>query len=158
MRNTMPTTTRIQKIKEKIPPNHPIPHPYIMSGPICQSLYLSPWAKISVHPQNGKTMPAAKTTFLLNSIFYASLFQMIRYHRIATAGGCFEINVLGSNYILVVSIYAIHFATTPFMPPEMSVAKLAKICGNARPPVEARYLGRHWGSNFSLYCRSPWKL
>jgi hypothetical protein len=53
-----------------------------------QSLYLSPWAKTSGHPQKRKTIPAAKATFFLNSIFCASLFQMIRHHRIATAGEC----------------------------------------------------------------------
>ncbi len=43
-----------------------------------------------------------------------------------------------------------HREITPARPPEISEARLVKIRGKARPPGDARYRGRHSGSNFSL--------
>ncbi|MEY2457672.1 MAG: hypothetical protein QOK06_2797, partial [Acidimicrobiaceae bacterium] len=48
-----------------------------------------------------------------------------------------------------------HLDTTPANPPEISDATFVRILGSTRPPGDARYLGSHFGSNFSLYCLSP---
>src|SRR5258706_8849226 len=51
-----------------------------------------------------------------------------------------------------------HFDTTPTSPPEINEATFVRILGSTNPPGDARYLGSHSGSNFSLYSLSPWKL
>src|ERR1700693_22131 len=51
-----------------------------------------------------------------------------------------------------------HFDTTPARPPEISDATFVRIRGSTSPPGDARYLGSHIGSNFSLYSLRPWKL
>ena len=51
-----------------------------------------------------------------------------------------------------------HFDTTPASPPEISDATFVRIRGSTSPPGDARYLGSHIGSNFSLYSLRPWKL
>ncbi len=48
-----------------------------------------------------------------------------------------------------------YLLTNSTNPPEISVATLVRIIGNAKPPGEARYLGDQMGSNLSLYCRRP---
>ena len=53
---------------------------------------------------------------------------------------------------------ALHFAMTPLNPPLMRAAMSVRIRGKCSPPGDARYLGSHCGSNFSLYSRRPWKL
>lgn len=45
MRKIRPMITRTQKTSMKIVPNHPIPHPPIIPGPMCQSRYPPHWAK-----------------------------------------------------------------------------------------------------------------
>src|SRR5438105_7986540 len=64
----------------------------------------------------------------------------------------------GGNEDISVPSVVNHFATTPRNPPEISVARFVRILGSAKPPGEARYIGSHSGSNFSLYCLRPWKL
>jgi hypothetical protein len=51
-----------------------------------------------------------------------------------------------------------HFVTIPLRPPAMREARFVRMRGNASPSGQARYFGSHTGSNFSLYCRNPWKL
>ena len=45
----------------------------------------------------------------------------------------------------------VYFVISFLAPPEIRVATSVRICGKARPPGDARYRGRHWGWNFSLY-------
>src|SRR6267143_2887836 len=51
-----------------------------------------------------------------------------------------------------------HFDTTPASPPEIREATFVRILGSTSPPGDARYIGSHIGSNFSLYSLRPWKL
>jgi len=53
---------------------------------------------------------------------------------------------------------ASYLATTPLSPREISISTLARIRGRTIPAGDARYLGSHTGSNFSLKCLTPWKL
>jgi len=51
-----------------------------------------------------------------------------------------------------------HFRSTLRTPPEINAVTSSSAPAMARPSGAARYRGRHTGSNFSLYLRSPSKL
>lgn len=51
-----------------------------------------------------------------------------------------------------------HFATTPLAPRPMREAMPASTGAREMPPGKAMKRGSQSGPNFSLYCRTPWKL